>query len=123
MKRALADPNICPALSVKQGPKFQISATGDWREARAPVATIYRMDHPISEPFALVSSGSYPAQIAALDWSFRHSSGIDAMVAVSLIFRFGRRQNSPSYAASSWRELTGCNSSRQATIELIEAKL
>jgi len=44
MKRALADPNICPALSVKQGSKCRISATGDWREARAPGATIYRTD-------------------------------------------------------------------------------
>jgi hypothetical protein len=95
MKRALADPNICPALSVKQGSKCQISATGDRREARAQGATIYRTDHSISEAFAGVATGSRPAPIAALDWHIRCGSGIDAMVAVSLIFRFGRRQNSP----------------------------
>jgi len=43
MKRALPTQHL-PALSVKQGSKCRISATGDWREARAPGATIYRTD-------------------------------------------------------------------------------
>ena len=95
MRRAVDDSNTCPALSAKQRAKCEISATGDWSEARARVATIYRMGRFISEPFALAGSGPYPAQIAGLDWHIRCGSGIDAIGAVSLTFRFGRRQNNP----------------------------
>jgi hypothetical protein len=66
MRRALAESNICPALSVKQGAKCQISATGDWSEARAPAPTVYRLDRFISEAFAGVTTGSRPAPITAL---------------------------------------------------------
>ena len=53
----------------------------------------------------------------------RRQPGTARHVAVSLIFRFGGRQYGLGYAASSRREAKGRNSSRQATIELIEAKL
>ncbi len=99
MRTALAESNICPARSVKQGANCRISAKSDRSEARAPAPTIYRSDRSILEAFAGVATGSRPTPIAALGWTFPRNSGINAMVAVSLIFRFGRRQNSPHMKA------------------------
>ena len=96
MRRAVAESNICPALSVKQGAKCQISATGDWREARAPGRDYISDGSFYFGAIRRAGRGSCPTQIAALGWQHStRSSGIDTIGAVSLTFRFGRRQNNP----------------------------
>jgi len=76
---------------------LQVSDFSHWRlEGSACAGGDYISDgYSISEAFAGVATGSRSAPIVALDWRILCGSGIDAMVEVSLIFRFSRRQNSP----------------------------